>query len=152
MTIDLSHYLEKVVKVTLRNDETYTGLIFCGKDPCGRNVIKFSFTYKDSVETKLNYFNNGLNYYQVSAFDIVKIEPVNLEQKQMSLNALDSKTLHTIATALIPGVINYIDSHEKYAEVMQSLIIEYVEKNLGDVNGELPFMIFDMINLNNVGR
>jgi hypothetical protein len=111
-------------------------------------VIKFSFTYKDSVQTKPNYFNNGLNYYQVSAFDIVKIEPVNPQPKQRSLNTLDSKTLDTIATALTPGVINYIESQEKYAEVMQNLIMEYVEKNLGNVNVELPFMIFDMIILN----
>jgi hypothetical protein len=148
--IDLSKYLGKVVKVTLKNDETYTGLIFRGKEPMyGDEVIKFSFNYNDSIKTILNYFNDGLNYYQVSAFDIIKIELVTLEQP-MTINALDSKTLNTITTALIPGVINYIESHEKYAELMQSLIKEYVENNLGNVNVELPFMIFDKINLNNV--
>lgn len=150
--IDLSKYIGKVVKVTLKNDETHTGLIFRGKEPIrGDEVIKFSFNYKDSIKTTLNYFNDGLNYYQVSAFDIVKIQIVNPEPKQMTLNSLNSKTLDIIATALIPGVINYIESHEKYAEMMQTLIIEYAEKNLGNVNGEIPFMIFDKINLNKVG-
>jgi len=145
--IDLSQYLGKDVNITLRNDETYTGLISLGKDLMyGDEVIKFIFNYNDPIKTILNYFNDGLNYYQVSAFDIIKIELVTPEQP-MTINALDSITLDTITTALIPGVINYIESHEKYAELMQSLIKEYVEKNLGNVNVELPFMIFDRIYL-----
>jgi hypothetical protein len=40
-----------------------------------------------------------------------------------------------------------VESHPEYAEVVQALIIEYVEKNLGNANGELPFMIFDRMYL-----
>jgi hypothetical protein len=62
----------------------------------------------------------------------------------MSPNELESKTLHTIASALAPGAIKYIQQHEEYEEVMISLIKEFVENNFVDAQGELPFMIFDM--------
>jgi hypothetical protein len=133
MTIDLSHYVNKEVKVVLKNGSTYIGRFSPWAD-------RYRF-YFDVCN--LSYSGNGTNYWKIYQYDIAKIELVTLEPKQNILNALEPKTLDAIASALTPEAIKYIESHEKYAEVMQALIIEFVEKNVGDVNGELPFMIFD---------
>jgi hypothetical protein len=133
MNIDLSQYVDKDVKVILKNDRTQTGRL-----QLRGNYYNFYFGY-----CLYSYFRNGTSYWNNSHFDIVKIELVDPEPKQITLNALESKTLDAIATALVPEAIKYIESHERYAEVMQALIIEFVEKNLGSENGELPFMIFD---------
>jgi small nuclear ribonucleoprotein (snRNP)-like protein len=133
MNIDLSPYGNKEVKVILKNGNTHTGRL-----QLRGNCYKFYFD-----RCNLSYNQNGTNLWKSYQHDIVKIELVNPEPKQITLNALESKTLDAIATALVPEAIKYIESHERYAEVMQALIIEFVEKNLGSENGELPFMIFD---------
>ncbi len=132
--IDLSHYVNKEVKITLKG-----GYLLIGR------LYPMEFCYRFRYEGgNLSYHRNGTNYWHLDKYTIVKIEPVNREKpKSITPNTLDSKTLHTIASALTPEAIKYIGSHEKYAEVMQALIIEFVEKNLGPENGELPFMIFD---------
>jgi small nuclear ribonucleoprotein (snRNP)-like protein len=139
MNIDLSQYGNKEVKVTLKNGNSHTGRL-----QLRGNYYKFY--YDDPVfleQCNLSYNQNGTNFWKSYQHDIVKIEFVDPEPKQITLNALESKTLDAIATTLVPEAIKYIDSHERYAEVMQALIIEFVEKNLGSENGELPFMIFD---------
>ena len=139
--IDLSQYsgTNEEVKVTFRDDESSTGKFFLYDKE--RDTYLFESKTLNRIITR-----NGTNYYQNQSYDIVKVELVNPEKpKQMPLNALDSKTLNTIASALIPEAIKYLEAHEKYAEVMQALILEFVENNLGDVNGELPFIIFDKL-------
>ena len=142
--IDLSKYsgTNEEVKVTFRDGNSSTGKLSL----YDKGEVTYLFTSKKSL-SRINTWN-GINVLS-SYNDIVKVELVNPEKpKQMSLNALEPKTLNTIASALTPETISYIESHEKYAEVMLALIIEFVENNVGVANNELPFMIFDRIFLN----
>lgn len=136
MNIDLSQHVnpEKEVIVTFRgNDLTPArGKIML----YDKNDDRYVFSYNGFDKL---YHRSGLNLFSLR-FDIVKIEPVIPEK---SFNTLEPKTLQAIATALTPEAIKFIESHEKYAELMQTLIEEFVDKNLGNYNGELPFMIFD---------
>ena len=135
--IDLSQYsgTGEEVKVTFRDGNSSTGKLFLYEKKT--DTYLFTSKTRNAIKTKSGI---GLG---TSYDDIVKVEPVNPKQPKQMPNALESKTLHAIASALTPEAIKYIESHDKYAEVMQALIIEFVEKNVGDVNGELPFMIFD---------
>ena len=139
--IDLSQYIDKEVKVTRQDGSIHTGKFSW--------YIKFNNEFVFITNDQNNYlYRKGGEHFFTAYCNIVKIELINPEKpKQMPTNALESTTLNTIATALAPAAIKYVESHEKYAEVMQSLIIEFVEKNLGDVNGDLPFMIFDRMYL-----
>jgi hypothetical protein len=78
-------------------------------------------------------------------------DPANPEQGTQQTpekaNSLEPEALSTIASALTPGAIKFVESHPEYARVMQDLIIEFVEGNLGTANNELPFMIFDRMYL-----
>jgi hypothetical protein len=142
MKIDLSEYVNKEVTVTLKNGATYTGTF---SENIAYKVYRFSYVQSFNFYS----FKDGTNYYQNQFYDIVKVELVNPEKpKQIPLNTLESKTLHTIASTLTPEAIKYIESHDKYAEVMVNLLEEFLEKNLGNSTGELPFMIFDRIFLN----
>jgi hypothetical protein len=142
--IDLSQYsgTDEEVKVTFRDDTSFTGKFFL--------YDKMKDTYLFASKESLNRIitRNGTSIFS-SYKDIVKVELVNPEKpKQIPLNTLESKTLHAIASALTPEAIKYIESHDKYAEVMLNLLEEFLEKNLGNSTGELPFMIFDRIFLN----
>jgi hypothetical protein len=151
MKIDLSQFVGKAVDVTLRNGETYLSVVV--KTIPSQHLLNCPYSIKYPVvgETdKVFAYTKEGNLFVVSEsiYDILKIKLSTPEKpKQMPLNALEFRTLNTIASALTPETIKYIEQHEKYAEVMQALIIEFVEKNVGVVNGELPFMIFDRINL-----
>jgi hypothetical protein len=137
MTIDLSQFVGKTVDVTLNNEQTHLSV----KVKANKSDV-YPYAVAGATYTKEGYFCANWQYESYQ-HDIVKIELVDPEPKQITLNALETKTLDAIATALVPKAIKYIESHERYAEVMQALIIEFVEKNLGSENGELPFMIFD---------
>lgn len=145
MNIDLSQHVnpDKEVIVTFRGDDLTPArgkiMLYC------KDANSYVFWYNDSNELRLNklYYRNGLSLFS-QRFDIVKIEPVIPEK---SFNTLEPKTLQAIAAALTPEAIKFIESHEKYAELMQTLIEEFVDKNLGNYTGELPFMIFDRMKL-----
>jgi hypothetical protein len=143
MTINLSQFVGKTVDVTLKKGATHTGMFYETK-----SHKFYRFSYEQGC-CNYSFFKDGTNYCQNHFYDIVKVELVNPEKpKQIPLNALESKTLHTIASTLTPEAIKYIESHDKYAEVMVNLLEEFLEKNLGNSTGELPFMIFDRIFLN----
>ena len=65
--------------------------------------------------------------------------------------SLSFHTISQIADALKPEVIDYIYAHEKYAEVMQDLIIEAISAKMGEMDEDLTFdlgmFMFDRIEL-----
>jgi hypothetical protein len=148
MTIDLSQFVGKTVDVTFRDGTVCKECsVEISRPMWAIGVMVPQFNLK-SAYTEFNYFSSGHVNFNGNAHvnDIINIQLSVPEQKPMN-NMLDTNTLQKIATALKPGAIKFIESHEKYAEVMTQLITEYVENNLGDANGELPFMIFDNIKI-----
>jgi hypothetical protein len=111
--------------------------------PPGFTKVIIKYLNEFNGASNFIYFYSGQIFFNGSPHlkDITNIQLSVPEQKPMN-NTLDTNTPHSIAAALKPGAIKFIESHEKYAEVMTQLITEYVENNLGDANGELPFMIF----------
>jgi hypothetical protein len=148
MTIDLSQFVGKTVDVTFRDGTVRKECSFEISRPIWFFYVMVPQFNLKSAYTEFNYFSSGHVNFNGNAHvnDIINIQPSAPEQKPMN-NTLDASTLQKIATTLTPGAIKFIESHEKYAEVMTQLIEEYVEKNLGDANGELPFMIFDNIKI-----
>jgi hypothetical protein len=148
MALDLSQFVGKTVDVTFRDGTVYKECSLEITRPIWFFCVLIPQFNLKSAHTEFNYFSSGQVNFNGSAHvnDIISIQLSALEQKPMN-NMLDTNTLHSIATALKPGAIKFIESHEKYAEVMTQLIEEYVENNLGDANGELPFMIFDNIKI-----
>jgi hypothetical protein len=147
MTIDLSQFVGKTVDVTFRDGMVYKQ---CSVEFAPPGFTKVIIKYLNEFNEASNFiyfysgqiFLNGWSHVK----DIINIQISVPEQKPMN-NMLDTNTLHSIATALKPGAIKFIESHEKYAEVITQILTEYVENNLGDANGELPFMIFDNIKI-----
>jgi len=64
---------------------------------------------------------------------------------------LSTTTTSKIADALKSEVIDYIYAHEKYAEVMQDLIVEAIGAKMGEMDEDLMFdlgmLMFDRIEL-----
>lgn len=146
MKINLSPFVGRTVKVTYTNGGEVFG-IFTVKEFLPSHTKQYRLVDKNQNRISDHYISG--NCYYFTKKNIVKIELVIPEQpKQMPLNTLESKTLHAIASALTPEAIKYIESHDKYAEVIVNLLEEFLEKNLGNSTGELPFMIFDRIFLN----
>jgi len=143
--INLSHFVGKNVRVTYTNGEERIGVVTLNEFLPSHTK---QYRLVDKNQNRISdHYHSGTCYY-FTKNSIIKVELVNPEKpKQMYPNTLDPKTLNTIASALTPETIKYIESHEKYAEVMQALIIEFVEKNVGVANNELPFMIFDNMHL-----
>jgi hypothetical protein len=147
--IDLSKYVDNVVKVTTCHNEVYTGKL--------RPYVTNSYVFYPEGRGTLLYYNNGENYCStgrnIREIEILDADPDSSDPEQgpqqtpKEANSLEPEALSTIASALTPGAIKFVESHPEYAKVMQALIIEYVEKNLGNANGELPFMIFDRVYL-----
>lgn len=144
MTIDLSQFVGKQVKATFQNEETHFGKIVLGYKDVDQI---YKLILPDN--TYFSYFVDGIDFYQANEYNIVKIElaePVPIKPT----NKLNPKTWNNIASALTPDAIKYIESHDKYAEVMINLIEDFVEESMGITDGELPFMIFDRIFLNKI--
>jgi small nuclear ribonucleoprotein (snRNP)-like protein len=147
--IDLSKYVDNVVKVTTCHNEVYTGEL--------RPYVTNSYVFYPEGRGTLLYYNNGVNYsstgYNIREIEILGSDPglsdpeQGTQQTPEKANSLEPGALSTIASALTPGAIKFVESHPEYAKVMQALIIEFVEGNLGNANGELPFMIFDRMYL-----
>jgi len=147
--IDLSKYVDNVVKVTTCHNEVYTGML--------RPYVTNSYVFYPEGRGTLLYYNDGENYCSTGR-NIREIEILDKgpspsdpeqgpQQTPKEANSLEPEALSTIASALTPGAIKFVESHPEYAKVMQALIIEFVEGNLGNANGELPFMIFDRMYL-----
>ena len=62
---------------------------------------------------------------------------------------LSNQTIHNLAKALKPEVIEFIYQDERYVEMMIEMIHEAVQEKLGPIDpiiqGELSFNIFDLI-------
>jgi hypothetical protein len=146
MTIDLSQFVGKTVDVTFRDGTVRKECSFEISSPIWFFCVMVPQFNLKSAYTEFNYFSSGQVNFNGNAHvnDIINIQLSAPEQKPLN-NTLDASTLQKIATALTPGAIKFIESHEKYAEVMTQLIEEYVKKYLRNVNNELPFMIFDNI-------
>jgi hypothetical protein len=146
MAIDLSQFVGKTVDVTFRDGTVRKECSFEISRPIWFFCVMVPQFNLKSAHIEFNYFSSGQVNFNGSAHvnDIINIQLSAPEQKPMN-NTLDAYTLQKIATALTPGAIKFIESHEKYTEVMTQLITEYVENNLGDANDKLPFMIFDNI-------
>ena len=143
--IDLSQFVGKTVKVTYKNGEERIGVVIL-KEFIPSHTKSYRLVDKDQNRISDHFVSGNCLFFTKN--NIVKIKLVNPEKpKQIYPNALEPKTLNTIASVLTPKTIKYIESHDKYAEVMQALIIEFVETNVGVANGELPFMIFDNMHL-----
>jgi hypothetical protein len=65
---------------------------------------------------------------------------------------LSTKSIHEIASALVPDVIKYIEEDSRYVDFMQEVIPDAIQSYLGNVDGELKFelsmCIMDKIWLN----
>jgi hypothetical protein len=152
--IDLSEYVDNVVKVTTCHNEVYIGKL----RPyvyVGVNTPSYIFYLEGGGN--LLYYNNGGNYCSTGR-NIREIEilgpdpePTNPEQGAQQTpekaNPLEPEALSMVASALTPGAIKFVESHPEYAKVVQALIIEFMEGSLGTANNELPFMIFDRMYL-----
>jgi hypothetical protein len=146
MKIDLSQFVGKTVKVTYTSGKEAFGVITVRKFLPSQSL---SYRLVDENQNRISdHYVSGKCYYFRKTSDIVKIQLSTPEQPKQMPNTLESETLHAIASTLTPEAINYIESHDKYAEVMVNLLEEFLEKNLGNSTGELPFMIFDRIFLN----
>jgi hypothetical protein len=147
--IDLSEYVDNVVKVTTYLDEVYTGLLqlevltnLRDKNPslvwCPLDVNRYEIHLEGGGH--LLYDFNGVNYsstgYNIREIEILgpDPEPTNpgqgAQQTPEKANPLEPEALSMIASALTPGAIKFVKSHPEYAKVMEALIIEYVEKIL----------------------
>jgi len=66
--------------------------------------------------------------------------------------SLSHTTISQIANALKSEVIEHIYASEKYAEVMQDLIIDAISDKMGEMDEDLMFdlgmLMFDRIELN----
>lgn len=140
-TMNIQDYLDKEVIVTLQNNTKHQGIIRKG------DAILDNFYLYDAKTNvyKMSFFSNGRRVGIYVNGDAVSIEEV---KKPEPTSSLKSSMLHSIANVLTPDAIRYIEQHPKYAECMMILIEEFLQKELGDIKGELPFMIMDNIYLN----
>lgn len=53
--------------------------------------------------------------------------------------SLSNKTINDLAKALVPEVIDYIHSDERYVDFLQEIIPDAVQDKLGDIDEELRF-------------
>jgi hypothetical protein len=123
MTIDLSQFVGKIVDVTFRDGTVYKGCSVEVSRPIWFFCVMVPQFNLKSAYTEFNYFSSGHVNFNGNAHvkDITNIQLSVPEQKPMN-NTLDTNTLHSIATTLTPGAIKFIESHEKYTEVMTQLI------------------------------
>jgi small nuclear ribonucleoprotein (snRNP)-like protein len=148
--IDLSQYVNKEVTITLANGSRFTGE-FHGGFATGYNYDFYGFGKASAdVSYLMSFDKTGVpkNKENSHIESIRELNPTKQVNKKDCLDSLESKTLQCIASALTPEAIKYIESHEKYAETMMELIQEFLKTNLGEIKGELPFMMMDRIYLN----
>ena len=53
--------------------------------------------------------------------------------------SLSTKTINELAKALVPEVIDYIHSDERYVEFLQTIIPESIQNKLGDIDEDLHY-------------
>lgn len=154
MTIDLSQFVDKEVHITLRNGEEYLSILRMQKT--GNIMYPYYFYYfTRSSGHCLSYTHRGdhdLNSStQRSPFDIIKIEHIYTKPMNESLKC---ETLKGITKSLLPELIPFVESHEKYAEVMYQLFDEFMTEKFGDmkteIKGEISCMFMDSLSFRSV--
>lgn len=153
MTIDLSQFVEKEVHITLRNGEEYVTTI--RKQKTANTLYSYYFVHPSG--NSISYTCSGIHdlntIYKLSKFDIIKIKLRNPEPMTESLQC---ETLKGITKSLIPELIPFVESHDKYAEVMDQLFHEFLQEKFGDmkpeVKGEIACMFMDSLCFRSVGK
>ena len=151
MTIDLSQFVDKEVHITLRNGEEFVTTLKKQYD------TTYPYYFSHSSGCSLSYTECGIHDFntslQRSLFDIIKIKLRNPEPMTESLKC---ETLKGITKSLIPGLIPFVESHPKYAEVMYQLFDEFLTDKFGDmkpeVKGEIACMFMDSLTFRSVGK
>jgi len=154
MTIDLSQFVDKEVHITLRNGEECVTVI--KKHGAHANTL-YSYYFVHPCGHSLGYTESGIHdlncSLQRSTLDIIKIE--HRYTKPMT-ESLKCETLKGITKSLIPELIPFVESHEKYAEVMYQLFDEFLTDKFGDmkpeVKGEIACMFMDSLTFRSVGK
>jgi hypothetical protein len=150
MTIDLSQFVDKEVTVTLRNGSQCKVYIKEEFTSNGRNYYASGEYLDDEFTFFGHYSKNGVNGPETdtSPYDIIKIE--HHYTKPMT-ESLKCETLKGITKSLIPELIPFVESHEKYAEVMGQLFHEFLTDKFGDmkpeVKCEISCMFMDSVTL-----
>lgn len=152
MTIDLSQFVDKEVHITLRNGEEYVTVIKKHGDHA--NTL-YSYYFVHPFGHSLSYTESGIHdlncSLQRSTLDIIKIKLRNPEPMTESLKC---ETLKGITKSLIPELIPFVESHEKYAEVMYQLFDEFMTEKFGDmkpeVKGDICCMFMDSLSFRSV--
>lgn len=141
MTIDLSQFVDKEVHITLRGGEEFVTTI---KKHENEEEYSYPFYFIHPFGEQVNYSQSGCHGFR--HLDIIKIKLRNSEPMNESLKC---ETVIGIADAMIPEVIRYVESHKRYAELMFSLMDEFMTQNLGSLNenvkGELSCFMMDRI-------
>lgn len=119
--INLENYLNKEVAVKLQSGETRTGQVRYS-DVKNRPNVKYIF------ENVSHYNKFGQAYGSdeersdvVRQFDIVEIKSLN-------------STSCAIASALKEGALQYVQTNNKFADVVVELLDEYLKENIGVLN------------------
>jgi hypothetical protein len=145
MTIDLSQFLDKEVHITLRNGNQCKVYIQDTNDD-------YYFAQGEYLDDHFSYFcrylKNGVSSSETvtSLWDIIKIEHTYTKPMNESLKC---ETLKGITKSLLPELIRFVESHEKYAEVMYQLFDEFMTEKFGDmkpeIKGEIACMFMDSL-------
>lgn len=141
MTVDLSQFVGKEVVVTLDSGEEFTTTI--KKD---KNKTPFSYHINHPSRDNITYTNSGLTDTYMYP-NIVEIKP----QHTTTNPDLEYETLKGIQECLAPEAIKYIESHDKYAELMCELLASFMKEKFGniksDVQCQITCMFMDSISL-----
>ena len=144
MIIDLSQFVGKEVHIRFRNGTRKEVKIQKAMGGC------YPFYYHD--QDQVFYYSQSGHYWHhpsPCSNDIVDIIE-NHRAKPMT-ESLKCETLKGITKSLIPELIPFVESHPKYAEVMNELFHEYLTDKFGDmkheVKGEIACMFMDSITL-----
>lgn len=148
MTIDLSQFVDKEVYIRFRNGT--------------RKEVKLQKTMGDDGYPFYYYDQSQFFYYSQSGHywhhpspgpnDIVDI--IENHQAKPMTESLKCETLKGITKSLLPELIPFVESHEKYAEVMYQIFVEFLQEKFGDmkpeVKGEIACMFMDSLYLRSV--
>lgn len=147
MTIDLSQFVDKEVYIRFRNGRRKEVRIQVSGKCLGGG---YPFYYCD--QSQIFYYSRVGHYWHHPSpgpNDIVDI--IENHQAKPMTESLKCETLKGITKVLTHELINYIESHPKYAEVMNELFHEFLTDKFGgmklEVKGEIACMFMDSITL-----
>lgn len=123
--INLENYLNKEVVVKLQSGDTRTGQVMYS-DIKDRPDVKYIFE-NVSHYNKFGqaYCADGSRSDVIRKYDIVEIKLPK------------SSTSYTIASALKEEALQYVQTNNKFADVVVELLDEYIKENLGVLNKNL---------------